>query len=96
MAKHPYNWRKKLELIASLGGKCSCCGFSDVRALDIDHIDPSKKVRHKSRGYNWSRRLKDWRSNHGNLRLLCANCHRLHTWEQRGFGDGITLTRLDE
>lgn len=88
--KHPRNWQRKLALIESLGGKCVKCGFDDVRALDIDHIDPGGKIKPKT-GYTWGRRFKDWAANNGNLRLLCANCHRLHTWEQRGFGRGLGL-----
>lgn len=92
--KHPRNWARKMEIIHSLGGKCSACGFDDIRAIDIDHIDRSKKVKKFKTGWNWSRRFSDWAANVGNLRLLCANCHRLHTWEQRGFGRG--LRSLDE
>lgn len=88
--KAPRNWERKLALIAALGGKCVLCGFDDFRALDIDHIDRSKKIRHKT-GYTWSRRFTDWTANAGNIRLLCANCHRLHTWEQRGFGAALRL-----
>lgn len=84
--KRPRNWERKLELIKQLGGKCVTCGYDDYRALDIDHIDPSKKVKPKNGQYAWTRRFKDWAANEGNLRLLCANCHRLHTWYQRGFG----------
>ncbi len=79
-------WKRKLAIIESLGGKCVKCGFSDHRAIDINHIDPSTKVRPRGGQYTWSRRFKDWDANAGNLELLCANCHRLHTWEQRGFG----------
>jgi hypothetical protein len=88
--KHPKNWKRKIDLLRSLGGKCSICGFDDVRALDIDHVDPATKVKAKT-GYSWGRRFKDWTANAGNLRILCANCHRLHTWEQRGYGRGISL-----
>lgn len=88
--KHPRNWRRKLALIESLGGKCIICGFADIRALDINHKNPTTKVRPKT-GYTWGRRFRDWEANAGNLELLCANCHRLHTWEQRGFGRGIVM-----
>lgn len=80
------NWQRRLEIIKTLGGKCVDCGFDDYRALDIDHIDPSKKLRAKNRYFPWSHRFKDWEANAKNIRLLCANCHRLHTWKQRKFG----------
>jgi len=84
--KKSRNWERKLELIAALGGKCVKCGFDDYRALDINHINPENKVRPKDGSYNWTRRFKDWAANMDNIELLCANCHRLHTWEQRNFG----------
>lgn len=89
--RHASNWTKKFALIAALGGQCAECGFSDHRALDIDHIDPTKKLRPKDGHYTWGRRFADWKANKENIRLLCANCHRLHTWKSRGFGprDGL-------
>jgi len=84
--KHPKNWEKKFALIAALGGKCVECGIDDHRVLDIDHIDREKKLKERKRTGNWLNRLKDWKANEGNLRLLCANCHRVHTWSQMGYG----------
>jgi len=78
-----------MEIMVALGGKCAVCGNDDFRCLDIHHIDPALKTRPKDGIYIMSRRLKDWDANKGNLELLCANCHRLHTWEQRGYGLGI-------
>src|SRR3990167_3665174 len=69
----------RLEIIATLGGKCVLCGFSDPRALDIDHVDRQRKLRMKS--YPLKRRVSDWRKNMAHLRLLCANCHRIDTTE---------------
>lgn len=85
-SKSKSNWNRKLSLINTLGGKCVECGFDDYRALDIDHINPSKKIKPKDGKYTWARRFKDWENNKGNIRLLCSNCHRLHTWSQRSFG----------
>lgn len=69
----------RLEIIATLGGKCSQCGFLDPRALDIDHTDRTRKLRMKS--YPLQRRVSDWRKNMDHLRVLCANCHRIETQE---------------
>ena len=70
----------RLEIIEQLGGKCVLCGFSDNRAIDIDHTDRRRKKRHTS--YTLERRIKDWRKNIAHLRLLCANCHRIETQEK--------------
>ena len=84
-------WERKIAIMDSLGGKCTQCGITDYRCLDIHHIDPSLKNRPTDGIYIMSRRLKDWDKNKGNLELLCANCHRIHTWEQRGYGIGSAL-----
>ena len=70
----------RLEILAKLGGKCVRCGFSDERALDIDHVDRSRKLRMKS--YPLQRRVSDWKKNIDSIQVLCANCHRIDTHEQ--------------
>lgn len=80
-------WKRKINLIKSLGGKCVICGNNDIRVLDIHHINSEKKKIPKDKMYNWTRRFRDWEANDGNLEILCANCHRIHTWNDRGFGD---------
>lgn len=88
--KKDKNWERKIDLIKKLGGKCVKCGISDIRVLDINHKDPLKKERPTDRKYNWTRRFKEWNKNFNNIELLCANCHRIHTWEQRKFGNQAT------
>ena len=66
----------KAKAIAMMGGKCSRCGFDDVRALRFHHINP---LRRTSRGL----RKRDETSTESHravvrgdakgLRLLCAN-----------------------
>ena len=82
-------WERKIAIVEKLGGKCRECGISDIRVLEINHIDKEKKERPPKREYNWTRRLKEWEKNMSNLELLCANCHRRHTWEQMGWGVGL-------
>lgn len=79
-------WTKKFELMKRLGGKCVKCGETDFRVLDINHKDRAKKEIPKKRNYSWSFRLKEWEKNFKNLELLCANCHRRHTWGQMKYG----------
>lgn len=81
-------WEDKIKLIETLGGKCSKCGCNDYRVLDIHHINPDTKHRLPKGDYTWSwqRRRADWKANEGNLILVCANCHRVITWEKRGYG----------
>lgn len=82
-------WERKMALIKELGGRCSSCEEDDFRLLEINHIDRSKKVQPKHRCYTMWNRLREWGNNKSNLQLLCANCHRRHTWEQMGYGNGL-------
>ena len=80
-------WKNKLEVIDKLGGKCVKCNENDFRLLDIDHIQKEKKKLFKNHQYTNSRRMKEWKENMNNLRLLCVKCHRLRTWKQQNYGD---------
>lgn len=96
--KKKYHWDKKIEIVKELGGKCVECGNEDMRVLDINHIDRKlKKIAPKrapKRAYTWSFRLKEWRENMGNLELLCANCHRIHTWKQMNYGKDKPIVKI--
>jgi len=59
---------------------CQCCGYKEhPSALDFDHIDPSTKNSndYSAMNSNWSRkRIKEGMRK---CRVLCANCHRIHS-----------------
>lgn len=73
----------KLHLQGLLGGKCQSCGIADHRVLDFDHIDPMTKEMLISQSYNKPLRVLE--AEISKCRLLCANCHRVATWESGGF-----------
>ena len=73
-------WAAKCEFLKRLGGECVRCGNNDIRVLDVDHIDPSKK--RKPRNGTVPARLALWKREVNNLQLLCANCHRIKTHQQ--------------
>lgn len=60
-----------------MGGKCIECGFSDYRALQIDHINgDGKKERHlRSRNDYYPNVLKSFLSGEKRYQLLCCNCN---------------------
>jgi 5-methylcytosine-specific restriction endonuclease McrA len=65
---------KRKYAIDQLGGKCSVCGYSKyIGAIDIHHIDPSKKDDKFCglRGWSKERILKEIQ----NCVALCKNCH---------------------
>jgi hypothetical protein len=73
------NKKRRLELISLLGGKCVQCGFSDTRALQIDHINGGGSKERKGYGHSASS-LKQKVENSikqdlGEYQLLCANCN---------------------
>ncbi len=61
---------------------CEHCGISDIRVLDLDHVNPSEKefsiTRAINDGYSWETILKEIKK----CRILCANCHRIVTAKQ--------------
>lgn len=76
---------ESLRYLASNG--CEECGERDPRKLEYDHIDPSTKGKTISRliidGSSWtSPRM---REEVEKCRVLCANCHRVHTVEQQNY-----------
>lgn len=76
--------RRRIAILLKLGGKCCRCGFSDLRALQIDHIDGGGVHHLKSMGngnsndyHNEVRLNKD-----GKYQLLCANCNWIKRYEK--------------
>jgi 5-methylcytosine-specific restriction endonuclease McrA len=76
----------RTKMLKYLSGKsCSVCGESDIRVLELDHIDPSQKRFTISQavrlGYKWSEVLAEIQK----CQILCANCHKKRTAEQYGW-----------
>lgn len=72
-------YRKKLrsEVIDLLGGVCKNCGFSDKRALQIDHIlgGGKKEILSFSGAHYLNRIKKSIKSCEQKYQILCANCN---------------------
>lgn len=65
-----------------LGLKCCECGFSHPAALEFHHTDPTKKdfnPSEKNKFITWERFLKEVEK----CIVLCANCHRIHHYNER-------------
>lgn len=77
--------KKKIEIHTSLGGVCVKCGFSDSRALQIDHINGGGYTERKLYPTNpkkyYSDILKSIKNNEGKYQLLCANCNWIKRFE---------------
>lgn len=80
-----YNfWRE--EALSKFGRVCTNCGFSDVRALQFDHIAGGgrKEKRNTGMGYTYYRMLA--KDETGKYTLLCANCNLIKARELNQFG----------
>ena len=63
--------------------KCINCGFSHPAAIDFHHVNPSKtdrKIFALLRRNNFTGALEEIKK----CVPLCANCHRVHHYEERG------------
>ena len=89
-----YLIRMKLRLFRLMGGKCVKCGFTDHRALQIDHVDGggSKEMKEEFRCLGRNIYLKavekSYLEDEGKYQLLCANCNWIKRIENREFGGG--------
>ena len=81
--------RARRKLLFLLGNKCTLCGFSDWRALQVDHINGGGS--HERRGYGHSpsalkaRILDDViKADHERrYQILCANCNWIKRYDKR-------------
>ncbi|SRR6266404_479913 len=70
----------RLRVLRALGGKCARCGFSDWRALQVDHVDGFPEVRLRRDALYRDIRL----SIHLGIKkyqCLCANCNQIKKYE---------------
>lgn len=79
-----YFKRKRLEVIEFLGSKCVRCGFSDIRALQLDHINgggckESKSIGSTTMYLRYSQNLVLAKEK---LQVLCANCNWIKRYER--------------
>ena len=74
-----------------LGSACAWCGNTDHRCLQIDHINAqAKPVRgHGKKQYRGAssvaKMIRDGVDVRKILRLLCANCHAIKTYEAKDY-----------
>ena len=83
VAVNQARWR--LTLIGVLGGCCEKCGCSDPRVLEIDHRNGDGYIERQRKGYttsiSWRKQALDPKVK-DRLACLCANCHRIKTFER--------------
>ena len=79
-------YRRKLRdaVLNFLGGKCVKCGFSDPRALQIDHVNGGGIKDRNEGGITYYRKVLN--DSVGKYQLLCANCNVIKRIENEEFG----------
>lgn len=73
-----YLRKQRVGVLELLGNKCTKCGFSDTRALQIDHIKAGGSAERKNREYKGTFHanvIKSFLDNENKYQLLCANCN---------------------
>lgn len=80
----------RARVLQLLGGKCVRCGFSDARALQIDHVGGNGTEERKVPGGNRGMyaNMIDYieSGGQGRYQLLCANCNWIKRVEKREYG----------
>ena len=86
-AQDRYNARRTFVDAYKLEVGCESCGFNaHPAALEFDHLDPSTKK------YSIGSQLMSmsWKAIHEEIakcRVLCANCHQIHTHESNHYSN---------
>lgn len=63
-------------LLDRLGNKCKRCDFSDIRALQFDHIYADGPLEHTtSRNYQYYKKILEMENPESRYQILCANCN---------------------
>lgn len=83
-----YQQRQRDAIYLLLGSTCKRCGFSDKRALQIDHIKGGGLKDRKRLGGGWSKFYKDVVLNPSKYQILCANCNWIKRSEEKEHGGG--------
>lgn len=73
----------RLEVIEKLGGRCATCGFADYRAIEIDHIN-GDGYKESGRNLAFYRRILKLEDT-SRYQLLCINCHKIKTAENKDY-----------
>ncbi len=79
---NPYYQKLRREVLKKLGNKCIQCGFSDWRALQIDHVNGggTKEKKEIKRTYHLFV-LEEIKKGSNKYQLLCANCNWIKRYE---------------
>lgn len=78
-----YNRERKLEILSEYSGNtllCIRCGFNDIRALSIDHINGKGESHRRSLGITSGNNFYQWLKKNNypeGYQVLCMNCQAI-------------------
>jgi len=83
-----YHQKNREKMFNLLGNKCCRCGFTDKRALQIDHINGNgiKERRLYNAKDFWRIVIKSIENKENKYQLLCANCNWIKRHENKEWG----------
>jgi hypothetical protein len=90
-----HNLRVRDKTIVFMGGKCVRCGFSDHRALQIDHINGGGSRARRTLKLKTPALRKQILNDsvwHKKYQLLCANCNWIKRWENNELSKSGAIT----
>lgn len=80
------NAKKRAELLEFMGGKCIKCGFSDSRALQIDHVNGGGRNKHEGSSRMFIKNvLNSLIKGEKKYQLLCANCNWIKRMDNKEY-----------
>ena len=92
-SKKHYNKKYEFAYKYKLEKGCAICGYNEhPAALQFDHINPEDKHEKLKAGGKWSSKRsltslgwKDMIAEMEKCRILCANCHAIHSVKQKAY-----------
>lgn len=80
----------RTELLTVLGSVCGHCGFSDSRALEVDHVSGGGREHRQTIPAHSRRFVVEVAAHPDDYQLLCGNCHRIKMHEEKEWtGNGV-------
>ena len=81
----------RLKIVDLLGGKCVSCGYTDKRALVIDHIKNNGSIERKE--YTRNGLLKRVLTHMDEYQVLCCNCNVIKRFIEGDLKNANSITK---
>ena len=84
---HNHRTKHRMEIISILGIMCANCGFDDIRALQVDHVNGGGSIhrRNSKSSIYYKEILEEIKSGSKKYQILCANCNQIKKYTHREY-----------